>query len=92
MQHIWKCKLHIIPFYIKLHIGLHVCALLDLVSSICCLYICAHALIKIVSSKWCVGQLIAKTTRNGPRAHFPFNLPFFVIYANTPKETKKILI
>jgi hypothetical protein len=21
--------------------------------------------------------------KNGPRAHFPFNLPFLVIYANT---------
>jgi hypothetical protein len=26
----------------------------------------------MVSLKWCVGQLITKTLRNGPRAHFPF--------------------
>jgi hypothetical protein len=25
----------------------------------------------------CVGHLITKTYRNGPRAHFPFNLPLF---------------
>jgi hypothetical protein len=30
-----------------------------------------------VSSKWWVGHLITKTLRNGPRAHFPFNLPLF---------------
>jgi hypothetical protein len=28
----------------------------------------------MVSSKWCVGQLITKTLRNGPKAHFPFNM------------------
>jgi hypothetical protein len=48
---------------------------------------CSHALINIISSKWCVGQLITKTTRDGPRAHFPFNLHFLVIYADTPKAT-----
>jgi hypothetical protein len=26
--------------------------------------------------------------RNGPRANFPFNLPFLVIYANTLKQLK----
>jgi hypothetical protein len=26
--------------------------------------------------------------RNGPRAHFPFNIPFLVIYANTLKATQ----
>jgi hypothetical protein len=30
-----------------------------------------------VSSRWCVGHLITKTLRNGPRAYFPFNLPIF---------------
>jgi hypothetical protein len=29
------------------------------------------------------------TYRNGPRAHFPFNLPFLVIYANTFKSNKR---
>jgi hypothetical protein len=29
---------------------------------------------------------ITKILRNGPRAHFPFNLPFLVIYANTTKS------
>jgi hypothetical protein len=28
----------------------------------------------LVSLKWCVGQLITKTLRNCPRAHFPFRL------------------
>jgi hypothetical protein len=29
------------------------------------------------------------TYRNGPRAHFPFNPPFLVIYANTSKSNKR---
>jgi hypothetical protein len=66
----------------------HVCALLDLIASIFFLNTCAHAHMKSVRSKWCVGQLITKTLRNGPRAHFPFNLPFLVIYVNTLKATQ----
>jgi hypothetical protein len=29
------------------------------------------------------------TYRNGPMAHFPFSLPFLVIYANTSKNNKR---
>jgi hypothetical protein len=29
------------------------------------------------------------TYRNCPRAYFPFNLPFLVIYANTSKSNKR---
>jgi hypothetical protein len=29
------------------------------------------------------------TYRNGPRAHFPFNVPLLVIYANTSKSNKR---
>jgi hypothetical protein len=28
------------------------------------------------------------TYRNGPRAHFPFNVPLLVIYANTSKSNQ----
>jgi hypothetical protein len=31
----------------------------------------------MVSSKWCVGQLITKILRIDPKTHFPFNLPLF---------------
>jgi hypothetical protein len=31
---------------------------------------------KIVSSRWCVEQLITKTGRNGVMAHFSFTYPF----------------
>jgi fructose 1,6-bisphosphatase len=65
---------------------------MDLVPLICLCYTCAHAHIKRVSSKLCVGYLITKTSRNGPMAHFSFNLPFLVIYANTPKATQNLLI
>jgi hypothetical protein len=61
---------------------------LDFASSICLNGTCAHAHTMKVSSKWCVGQLITKALRNGQKAHFPFNLPLFGDYANTPKATK----
>jgi hypothetical protein len=48
----------------------------------------AHTHIKVVSPMWCVGHLITKTGRNGPMTHFHFNLPFLVIYPNTPKATQ----
>jgi hypothetical protein len=32
------------------------------------------------------------TYRNCPRAHFPFNLPLLVIYANTSKSNKRSAI
>jgi hypothetical protein len=48
--------------------------LLDLIASICFLNTYAHAHLESIRSKWCVRQLITKTLRNGPRAHFPFTL------------------
>jgi hypothetical protein len=59
-------KFHFWPFKL---------AHMDLISSLCLLCTYTHSNIKVVSPMWCIEQLIAKIGRNGPMAHFPFNLP-----------------
>jgi hypothetical protein len=56
----------------KLHFWLSILVHLDLISSTCLLWACAHTHLKIVSSRWCVEHLITKAGRNDPMAHFPF--------------------
>jgi hypothetical protein len=73
---------------LKLHFWPSILAHLDLISSTCLLWNYAHTHMKIVSSTWCVENLITKTGRNGSMAHFPFNLSFLAIRANTPKTTQ----
>jgi hypothetical protein len=86
-----SANLTLIPFSTKLHILVHDCALLDLTSSICFLFTYAHAHIRIVSSRWCVEHLITKTTRNGPREHFPFNLPLFGDLCQHTQSSSKLI-
>jgi hypothetical protein len=61
----------------KLHFWPLISAHMDLISSICLLCTCTHCHIKVVSPIWCLEHLITKTGKNGPIAHFPFNIPFF---------------
>jgi hypothetical protein len=56
----------------KLHFWPSILAHMDLISSTCLLWTCAHAHIKVVSPMWCVEHLITKIGRNDPMTHFTF--------------------
>jgi hypothetical protein len=75
-----SANLTIVLFYIKSLTWFHVCAFFTPVLMLLSIWLV---------QKWCVGHLITKTTRNGPRAHFLSISPFLVIYAKIPKATQK---
>jgi hypothetical protein len=72
MCNLFKHLNHMFMFIcLKLLFCPSILAHMDLISSTCLLWTCAHAHIKVVSPMWCAKHLITKTGRNGPMAHFP---------------------